>query len=213
MVAIRMFGLAWRVEYSEIEDFYREFKFVERSIVLGKGDDGRNNGLGAILFEDEEQASKAAEELNKAYIGTRYVNLNTMSYGEWKTFNDEGGRGKMGGGGGQRKSYDNEDAGGEDENQLAKLVTAEVMDKALIMKGLPFRVQMDEIVDFFDGYGKVTEENIVIEQQGRRRTGQGAIVFESAEMAQSAKEDKNKQEIGDHGRWVLLCDQDDGFFK
>ena len=72
---------------------------------------------------------------------------------------------------------------------------------------------MDEIIEFFDGYGKVTEENIVIEENGGRRTGMGAIVFESNEMAQSAKADKNKQEIGPHGRWVLLCDQDDGFFK
>ena len=74
------------------------------------------------------------------------------------------------------------------------------------MKGLPFRVQMDEVVSFFDGYGKITEENIVIEENGGRRTGMGAIVFESSEMAQSAKEDKNRQEIGDYGRWVMLCD-------
>ena len=61
------------------------------------------------------------------------------------------------------------------------------------MKGLPFRVQMDEIISFFDGYGKVAEENIMIEEnETGRRTGMGAIVFESNEMAQSAKNDKNR---------------------
>merc|ERR1712167_293843 len=121
--------------------------------------DGRNNGLGTILFETEDEATNAAEALNKAYIGSRFVNLSTMAYKDYKGFNDEGGRGKMGGGGGgNRNSGDNnyggggnDNAGGEGENQLAKLVTSEVMDKALVMKGLPFRVQMDEIVSFFDG--------------------------------------------------------------
>ena len=110
-------------------------------------------------------------------------------------------------------SNNNDGMGGEDDNQLAKFVKSEDYEKALVMKGLPFRVQMDEIIEFFDGYGSVTEDKIIIEENGGRRTGMGAIIFESNEMAQSAKNDKNRQEIGPHGRWVMLCDENDGFFK
>jgi RNA recognition motif-containing protein len=73
---------------------------------------------------------------------------------------------------------------------------------------------MDEIIEFFDGYGKISEDKILIEEnETGRRTGVGAIIFESEEFCQSAKEDKNRQEIGPHGRWVLLSDENDGNFK
>jgi RNA recognition motif-containing protein len=32
--------------------------------VLGIGNDGRRNGFGSILFEDAEEASNAAKEMN-----------------------------------------------------------------------------------------------------------------------------------------------------
>ena len=38
-------------------------------------DTGRSNGLGAVLFESEEAAANAVEELDRAYIGKRYVEL------------------------------------------------------------------------------------------------------------------------------------------
>ena len=57
---------------------------------MGKGPDGRTNGLGAVVFESVEEAEKAALELNKQYIGSRYVNLTKLDYKSYKIFNDGG---------------------------------------------------------------------------------------------------------------------------
>jgi RNA recognition motif-containing protein len=56
MVAVRIHGLAWKVESSEVEEFFANFKTVPDSVVLGVGEDGRNNGLGTIAFENAEEA-------------------------------------------------------------------------------------------------------------------------------------------------------------
>jgi RNA recognition motif-containing protein len=90
MVAIRIHGLAWRVETQEVEEFFADFKFIPDSVILGQGEDGRNNGLGAIVFETAEEADKAVEKMQKQYIGSRYVNLRTLDYNGYKTFNEGG---------------------------------------------------------------------------------------------------------------------------
>ena len=51
MVAVRIFGLPWRVEVDEIAAKFGEYGFVPNSIILGKAEDGRNNGLGSLLFK------------------------------------------------------------------------------------------------------------------------------------------------------------------
>lgn len=54
-------GLPYQVRYQEISDFFRQYKYVEKSAILGVGSDGRKNGYGSILFESAEEASKASE--------------------------------------------------------------------------------------------------------------------------------------------------------
>ena len=81
------------------------------------------------------------------------------------------------------------------------------------MRGLPYKVQPGEVVKFFDGYGKVNETNIFIEEFNGKRTGSALVVFEDKEIAQRAKEELNKKEIGTDGRYVELYDQYDQFMK
>ena len=41
-------------------DFFKDYKTVPDSVVLGQGPDGRTNGLGAVVFENVEEAERAA---------------------------------------------------------------------------------------------------------------------------------------------------------
>lgn len=65
MIAVRIHGLAWKIETSEVSDFFQEYNPVPDSVIIGKGEDGRNNGLGAIAFESQDDADKAVEALQK----------------------------------------------------------------------------------------------------------------------------------------------------
>lgn len=86
-VAVKIRGLPYQVRYEEIADFFRDHRYIEKSAILGVGADGRKNGFGSILFEDQETAQIAAKELDGNYIGERYVEISVISYGDYLRFN------------------------------------------------------------------------------------------------------------------------------
>lgn len=191
------------MRFSEIADFFREFKYIEKSAVLGIGGDGRKNGFGSILFESPEEAESAALALDQATIGTRYVELSTITYGDYLSFN-----GPAGGSGSAA-------AGGFSGNtvQLSRFVNDENMDKCLMMRGLPYRITIEEVVAFFDGFGKLTEEAIHVEEFNGKRSGSALVIMESQDVAQDALASLNKKEIGADGRYVDLFDCNDQFMR
>jgi len=73
MVALKIRGMPYRATVEEITDFFKDYKFIENSVIYGYGSDGRKNGFGAIVFESEEQASSACDALQKQNIGSRWV--------------------------------------------------------------------------------------------------------------------------------------------
>lgn len=107
------------------------------------------------------------------------------------------------GGGGSRPSFERK------TTILSDHINSSNQEKTLCLRGLPFRVKMEEIVSFFEGYGTVTSDSVFIEETDGRRTGAGAVVFDSSDVAQEAKGALNKQEIG--GRWIQLFDDQDDF--
>lgn len=87
MVSSKFRGLPWKVTMEEVAEFFQKHKVVEGSIVLGQGEDGRRNGWGTCLFESEDEAQRACEELDKEYIGERYIMLYQKSYKDYLKFN------------------------------------------------------------------------------------------------------------------------------
>jgi len=45
--------LPWGVGYDEINTFFKEYKYLPKSAEIGLNTEGRQNGAGCILFEDE----------------------------------------------------------------------------------------------------------------------------------------------------------------
>ena len=72
--------------FKDIADFFKDYAYVDKSTVLGIGGDGRKNGFGAVLMTDESAAEKAAQDLNKGNIGSRYVEISVISYGDYLAF-------------------------------------------------------------------------------------------------------------------------------
>jgi RNA recognition motif-containing protein len=85
-IGVKMRGLPWRVTYDEVAEFFKDFKMVEKSIVLGIGPDGRKDGYGVCLFQDETECQAAVSQMNEQHIGQRYIRLGAISYGEYLRF-------------------------------------------------------------------------------------------------------------------------------
>jgi len=131
--------------------------------VLGIGSDGRKNGFGAILFEDAEEAKAAAKEMHGHHIGDRYVELSLITYGDYSKFNGPG--------------------SGGNTTKLSKYVGPDNQDRALVMRGLPYRVTDDDVIQFFKGYANLTSDDIYIEEFNGKRTGSALVIFESKDVA------------------------------
>lgn len=81
------------------------------------------------------------------------------------------------------------------------------------MRGLPYKVEADDIIGFFEGFGKITSEDIFIEESNGRRTGSALVFFENHDVSQDAKAAQNKKNIGQESRYVELHDCNDTFMK
>jgi len=97
--------------------------------------------------------------------------------------------------------------------KLSKYVGNDNKDRALLMRGCPWKITEEEIMEFFDGFGKLTKEEIFIEEFNGKRTGSCLVLFESHEVSQDAKEKMQKSEIGAEKRYVELYDCEDEFMK
>ena len=76
------------------------------------------------------------------------------------------------------------------------------------MRGLPFKVTVEEIQSFFLGYGNMMKTDIVIEEfNGGKRSGAALVFFENEEIAQVAKNSLNRTNLGQ--RYVELFDSED----
>lgn len=140
-VAVKIRGLPYQVRYEEISDFFSNYQYIEKSVILGLNNEGRKNGFGAILFENEEEAATAAKGMNREHVGSRYVDLSVITYGDYKRFNKP------------------RDFGG-DRNyakpvKLANYVNKDNQDRSLVMRGLPYRATTQTVQDFFDGFGSL----------------------------------------------------------
>lgn len=73
---------------------------------------------------------------------------------------------------------------------------------ALKMRGLPWRVEPDEIEQFFSRYAFIRDSVRIGELADGRKTGQAAVLFANMEEAKNAMNEKQGQNVG--SRWVEL---------
>ena len=70
-----MRGLPYSVGIREIRDFFGDFRVADRDIIIDMNN-GRPTGYALVFLESEDEATRAKNDLNKKYLGSRYVDLN-----------------------------------------------------------------------------------------------------------------------------------------
>jgi len=55
-VSVKIRGLPYQTRFEEVTNFFSGKGYIDRSVVLGTNPDGRKNGFGAILFNNEDDA-------------------------------------------------------------------------------------------------------------------------------------------------------------
>ena len=91
--------------------------------------------------------------------------------------------------------------GGGQNISLRSYINASNQQRAVKMRGLPWRVTEQEILDFFEGY-PIQSSDIVIEETDGRRTGFGLVFMPTEDDAEKAIGELDRKEIGT--RWIGL---------
>lgn len=93
------------------------------------------------------------------------------------------------------------------------VVTVGNKERALLLRGLPFRVSAEEVIAFFAEFGPHHHSDIIIEERNAhgKRTGAALIFFENGAKAQGAKLKLNGQHIG--SRYVEMFDCEDALMQ
>jgi RNA recognition motif-containing protein len=67
---------------------------------------------------------------------------------------------------------------------------------ALKMRGLPYSVTEDDIIQFFHGFGLIEDSIRIGKMPTGKLTGEACVLFETTEDAKLAYQDRYKQYIG-----------------
>lgn len=81
--------MPWKVTEEEIEEFFGKYAFIRESVKIGELECGRKTGHATILFENEDEATNAREEMDRQHVGSRWVRIFTMTFSEYESFADE----------------------------------------------------------------------------------------------------------------------------
>ena len=65
--------------------------------------------------------------------------------------------------------------------KIADFVNSDNQDNCLVIKGIPFRIKNDEIIEFFSSCGTLTSEKIYIDQVDGRKSGSALVIFENSD--------------------------------
>ena len=85
-VGMRLRGLPFTVNPSDIGNFFSQYNVVQGSIKLGKNEDGRMTGQAACLFETRDDAKNALNEMQGQNIGHRWIELYNITHKDWENF-------------------------------------------------------------------------------------------------------------------------------
>ncbi|XP_074849885.1 G-rich sequence factor 1 [Carettochelys insculpta] len=164
---IRAQGLPYSCTVEDVLNFFADCRIRngEKGIHFLLNRDGKRRGDALIELESEQDVQNALEK-HRRYMGQRYVEVFEIH---------------------------NEDVDAILKSLQSSSSTT-VNDGVVRLRGLPYSCTEADISEFFAGLD-IVEITFVMDQRGRRKTGEAFVQFAAPEMANQALL-KHKEEIG-----------------
>ena len=70
--AVKLTGMPWKASLNDVKEFFKDFNVTDDNIKI-EMTRGRKTGNAIIFVNEEDDVQRAREELNKQYIGERFV--------------------------------------------------------------------------------------------------------------------------------------------
>ena len=72
------------------------------------------------------------------------------------------------------------------------------------MRGIPFEMTAADVIEYFQGHGALSEQDIHIEEFNGRKTGIAAVIFKTPELAVEAQKKYDKRTVKGSKRYAEL---------
>eukprot|EP00310_Coccolithus_braarudii_P006538 CAMPEP_0183378550 /NCGR_PEP_ID=MMETSP0164_2-20130417/124971_1 /TAXON_ID=221442 /ORGANISM="Coccolithus pelagicus ssp braarudi, Strain PLY182g" /LENGTH=510 /DNA_ID=CAMNT_0025556117 /DNA_START=104 /DNA_END=1636 /DNA_ORIENTATION=- len=215
---VRLRGLPFNATAESVVQFFQGHPIPAgiHGVQMVLGHNGRPNGEAYVDFVSEEMADAALEKDRKT-IGSRYVEVfratpDQMAQALSRTNKSNniapgsmpgGGGGMQGGGGGGPYAYGpfSMPPAMTPYGAAGPAVMAPGMDSVLKMRGLPYKVTRNDILEFFTGLSVPLNGVHLMYNEREQPTGEAFVEFSSGEDRERAMT-KDRQHMG--GRYVEL---------
>lgn len=177
---VRMRGLPWSANESDIRLFFQGIPIEKDGIHITLNREGRPSGEAYVVFETEEDA-KSALKRDKEKIGERWIDIFEATKGE---------------------VYSMTGAGKQPDQTGVTFDTGDSAYTGVVrMRGLPFEATKRQIQNFF-GDIPVKDSNIfIVTRPDGKASGEAFVLFDSEADAERALT-KDKEKLGE--RWIDL---------
>lgn len=166
-------NLAWSVEAQDLQNHFSDTAGVVDVQIMTRRD-GKSKGCGIVVFESQEFAERAIQDLTDTELKGRFIRL--------REFREEGPPRVE-----QKTAYGSR-GGREDREAVAQAVAQPVAPSAAVHVGnLPWSFTSEELVSLCAEFGEITTADIIYGRDGRSR-GYGLVVFSTVNEAQACIE-------------------------
>lgn len=165
---LRLRGLPYVATTEDIQDFFKAYPLDLHNIHMAKNFEGRSSGEAFVVFQSEDVATRALLALNKAKMGSRYIEIFRSSKSELIS------------GTTSCSSHHHSRSRSEHENTPAHSCCCVRVD------GLPYSVSGEDIAIFFTDSSIAPHGINFVCGDRDRPTGEAYVVFSSAEDTERA---------------------------
>lgn len=160
--------------------FFEAYNVIPGSVKFHMNEEsGRRSGQAALLFQTEDDAERAYDELQGQDLNGRQARIFDLELAEYDDF-------------------ENWDPSARD-CRCGDSVNEDNVDRCVKLRGLPWAINKKLLTEFFDSFA-VKKKNMTIDIQGGRCSGFAVVELESEDEAARAIDELDKKEI--NGRWI-----------
>lgn len=179
---IRILGLPFTANPQAIKEFFKGLEIANGGIHIVYNQDNQATGFGFVQFVTSTDCRRALER-NNQYMGKRYLMLEPAAKEDvLREFNS------------LQQKYGGVRDGSADSASHSCGPDAGASETVVRMKNLHFKVQLEDILQFFKGHHPIME-SVKLQYRDGRPTGDGLISFASFMEAERAVKELNRQKL------------------
>lgn len=181
---LKLFGLPYSVTVNDIVDFVGSgYTISNRDVIIDLQADGRKSGAAYVNLRSRDDVQRAIKELDKQYIGSRYVECSAGAP-------PVQGQGFGGGGGRGGDTYATRDFREREPRRERRGPSSMGGETWVHLRGLPWSAREVDVLGFFGPNFDISMKSVVLPMEGGRSSGRAFVKLSPSEISSALRLDR-----------------------